>query len=438
MYSRLLPRSPAPLLALLAGLALLLPALLRPSAAADDRPAPAPAPGATAAPPSPDAPVLRWKQEFWTGVTASPLAVDLAGDARLEVVIGGGDSALHCLDADGRELWRVATGGVVQSSPALCRPPGRPPFVVAGCEDGKLYAVDAAGSKLWTFAAGAEIYSSPAVADAATGPILVGCADGNLYCVSFTGAELWRFATGAPVHTSCAVGDADGDGSPEVIFGSHNQLIYGVSLTGKELWRFRSTYEVNSSPVLCDADGKPGLEILCGGDTELYLLEGNGQLREVFSTDRLIMSSPVPAERRGERALDFFVPGVDGQLYCFGAGGALRWKERVPNRVLSVPVVLERKTGEVEYVLGCTDGRLYAWDGAGERRWSVATGCSSVVSSPAVADLDGDGRLELLVGGNEGEAQRGAFYCYSLSGAYRRARWPRFHGDERNSGCFVR
>lgn len=54
-------------------------------------------------------------------------------------------------------------------------------------------------------------------------------------------------------------------------------------------------------------------------------------------------------------------------------------------------------------VIGCDDGRVYAFhlDGQARTGWPVATG-SDVFSTPALADMDGDGRAEVVAGSDDG------------------------------------
>lgn len=59
--------------------------------------------------------------------------------------------------------------------------------------------------------------------------------------------------------------------------------------------------------------------------------------------------------------------------------------------------------GRLEIAVGSWDGRMYIWDDVGEPLpgWPVQTG-DQIISSAALVDLDGDGRLDIVVGSKDG------------------------------------
>jgi WD40 repeat protein len=59
--------------------------------------------------------------------------------------------------------------------------------------------------------------------------------------------------------------------------------------------------------------------------------------------------------------------------------------------------------GRLEIAVGSWDGRMYLWDDAGEPLpgWPVQTG-DQIISSAALVDLNGDDRLDIIVGSKDG------------------------------------
>jgi outer membrane protein assembly factor BamB len=118
-----------------------------------------------------------------------------------KVYAGNGDKNLYCLDENtGKELWHVATGYGITSSPAI-HPDG---IAVFGSGDKKVYAVDAHSGKIrWTFATGDYVLSSPILAGK---QVIVGSFDKILYILDLdSGKELGRHAMQGPIYATPAL-----------------------------------------------------------------------------------------------------------------------------------------------------------------------------------------------------------------------------------------
>jgi hypothetical protein len=85
--------------------------------------------------------------------------------------------------------------------------------------------------------------------------------------------------------------------------------------------------------------------------------------------------------------------------------------------VLSSPAIADADgNGTMEVVVGSNDHKIYCLNGAtGSVKWSYATG-GDVISSPAMADVDGDDTLEVFIGSNDNKV-----YC--LNGATGLVKW---------------
>ena len=55
-------------------------------------------------------------------------------------------------------------------------------------------------------------------------------------------------------------------------------------------------------------------------------------------------------------------------------------------------------TSQNEIIVGAQDGKVYAYEGDGGLLWQYDTGTTGIASKPAIADIDGDGQLEVVVG----------------------------------------
>ncbi len=107
------------------------------------------------------------------------------------------------------------------------------------------------------------------------------------------------------------------------------------------------------------------------------------------------------------------------------------WPVVVADQIISSAAVADLNgDGAQEIVVGCKDGRLYAWTAAGRLLDGFPLDLGSpIFSSPWVGDLEGDGLTDIVVGANDG------LHVVSGVGTHGRAAWPMFHHDEKHSGA---
>ena len=98
-----------------------------------------------------------------------------------------------------------------------------------------------------------------------------------------SGSLLWKFKTGGAVSSSPAIGDIDGDGKPEVVFGSDDNYLYILDGTNGNLkWKYQTGNDIESSPALGDVDRNGKIDIaVASGDGYLYLFEVNRPYGEI-------------------------------------------------------------------------------------------------------------------------------------------------------------
>ena len=309
------------------------------------------------------------------------------------------------------------------------------------------------GDPGWPRSTEDDVYGSPALADLDGDgdlEVVVGSYDWKVYAwhhdgtdVTSVGAPGWPRDTQGAVHSSPVVGDLDGDGDLEVVVGSSDGNVYawhhdGTAVTphGAPGWPRRVGAAVSSSPVLTDLDGDGDFEVVVGsedGSVCAWHHDGTDVWAEAPITGGRIRSSPAVGDLDGDGDLEIVVGSEDGNVYAWHHdampvthAGSPGWPRSTGSGVYSSPALGDLDgDGDLEVVVGSSDNKVYAWHHDGTTvtfpdspGWPRATG-GGVNSSPALADLDGDGSLEVVVGSWDSHV-----YAWHYDGAPVNG-WPR-------------
>ena len=185
------------------------------------------------------------------GVTNAPVVADITGDGSAEVLVGGDRIPLLCLNAEGKELWRVEGG--IGGSPLLHDLNGDgTPEILLGIGD-KLAAVDTTGAVLWTAPMRREMDAALSVADAdGDGVVEIYAVDlaGHMVCVSPTGQVRWTANVEERARRSPAIGDVDGDGAPEILVAGYSGALHVFEPDGRLKERIPLAGSSNSTATL--------------------------------------------------------------------------------------------------------------------------------------------------------------------------------------------
>jgi outer membrane protein assembly factor BamB len=392
-------------------------------------------------------------EPLWTAPLAGmPFAPTLYPDATApnSVVVAAGPEVVR-IDGSGAVLWRAPLGADAIGSAAVADLDGNgTPDVVCATRDYRVVCLSGDGEHRWTQQLDGPFTGImvPVIGDVVRErpglEVVLGFDNGWMYCLAGNGDMLWRFF-GEPSRVGpAALADIDGDGVPEIFYGTDDGTIYCLDGTGTLRWRVRAGGVYGrSGPNIADLDGDGRPELLIthsnvGTETRLLALDarsGAELWRAPTFMQGYLSNATVDLDQDG--SLEILHGDKGNFIYCTNADGSERWRRELAGRgIFFAPAVADLDgDGTIEIAVGIRDAvgpdntSVYILNSLGEIKAQLKTG-SSANAAPAIADIDGDGGLELIVvssGPNQVQA-------YSFGGRGP-VLWPSLRGDSAMTGA---
>ncbi len=371
------------------------------------------------------------QQGSWTPTVyrASPLMVDIFGTGQDDIIAVAPGARLIAYKAnpDGSAVPQVTyqvPGGVadIKSTPIVVTDPrtgqkelfaamGRDEIHPGALEDGRVFG--------W---------------DLRTGQLLPGWTQGRSTGFNVTGYS--------GVYGSLASGNLEDNGLPDIVVTSFSHNVTAFRLDGSTLWQWTNDDTILSGAVVGDInrDGEP--EVIVGGDSSSSSFYQAGGWVNVLSNKGILLwrrlipgevtwSSPVLADLNNNGLLDivigtglnYQIQGVPGaqvagdQIFAFDPNGNLLpgWPNRTtaptnpaPHEVLAAPAVADLMgNGQLDIIAIDRAGYLHVVQPNGQDLNGFVGGRpiapdlpASVIpddyASPIVVDVDGDGAPEIV------------------------------------------
>ncbi len=365
------------------------------------------------------------------GFHATPALADLTGDGDVEIIaVAWTEAQVFVWNADGsREPgWPQPIGGDYNwASPAVgdLDLDGRLEIVVASGYQGKVFAWHHDGTE---------------VADGDGNPATHGV----------------LFATGsAYLYSSPGIANIDAESRPEIVIGSQSAdgKVHAIKVNGLPAvgWPVATHGPVTASPTFADLDGDGRHEVLFASESDsVFIMRGDGSRypgwpRPAFTNAAFgHTSSPVPADLDQDGQLDIVYAANDGRLHAWRRTGDplpgfadVRFATEAlgQDATQATPAIADVDgDGRLEVLLGAENGHIYGWnhDGSELEGFPIAID-GEVRAGVSVWDIDRDGLVELAAASYDRRV-----YVWDLPGPVRgdRMPWPFFRHDMRNSGRY--
>lgn len=344
--------------------------------------------------------------------------------------------------------------------------------LAVACRNGFVYGIETSGKLRWKLHCGSRIVSPPLGFDAnADGAVDVAVLTeaGKVVAVSPGGRTIWTTPVDLPPRPNfetdlipidergalrgiLSLGVLPPSGNEGILLTTWHGLVMSLQpRTGKPNWNLRVPHGVVGGPVLLPPEG--------GGEPGAYVGDISGKVWSLLRSDKRTIATAVwsISQRTATNLLASLRSGVDASgtpalLACTTDGlermphaprsglclltaDGMRWRSAIDGVVRTAPAVADFNGDGVAETLvvstlpaagGSMESLLtfVSADGFVLRRYSVA---ASVLASPVVSDVDGDGNLDVLIAD-----RTGMLHCYTTE-KFGLVRWGLVGGDSRGS-----
>jgi len=360
-----------------------------------------------------------WPVLITNGVPGSPAIADIDNaDNDLELACGDKNGNIHLYNMSGTELsgFPYNTTNQIYGSVALANLDGDEEFeIVAASRSNKVVALNPDGSIVFDYTTDSNLLCTPVIADLngdGVQEIIVQTITKNLYVIDQTGTiypdfpvTLLNFMYSG---VGVAVEDLDGDGVKEILVPCNNGVLYCIDTSGSTVWSTTLSGTPRCSPTIVKF-GEEYKIVIGVSNGHLYILNADGSVQYEYTLSGDIRTSPVVINPNNSNVIDdlvIIVGTLSSKLYVIDWNGndLAGFPYNVSGGIESTPAVADLDgNGIYDIVFGCNDKYLYSIEMNGNPTSEFPIYFDhDIKSSPQIADVDGDGDYDIAVGTNAG------------------------------------
>ena len=388
-----------------------------------------------------------WEQALPEGRNAptTPVVADINGDKVLDLIVADARGFLLALDGEqGKRIFEVDIADRLLAPPAAADLTGNGQAdIVVATHGGLVMAYDGKGQLLWR--SGAEldlgpVVNRPALADVngdGIPDVIVPTARKGL--VALDGARGWKLwdtaemTRGAVVSSPLAV-DLNADGIIDFVAVTDSGQLFAVSSQGErvwQLWQAQLPPVMYASPTYAVVDNR-GLVITATDGGLVAVVADSGRMAWQKALAGRFFASPLVANFGGSPHV--VAASLDGKIHALdAANGDESWSIELGAGIKATPALFDFTNDRLPDLLVLDErGNLHIIDGGRGRAvlQSGLSGADEFVASPVLADLTGDGLLELAAASQNG---RILVHTFNRTVAKATAPWPTFLGNNQHA-----
>ena len=351
---------------------------------------------------------IKWVYYAQEKITTDPITADINNQGREETILAAGKT-LHAINYEGKPIWTYKTNTTITTTPTAAdlNNNGKKEIII-GTLDGIIHVINHLGQHQWSYQAEGEIINNPIAADLENNQkkeIIFASADGNLYILDYKGRKIRAHKTTAATETTPAIKDLDGDGYKDIIYGSNDKALH-VMLWRGSIISYRTDSNHKANPTIHEKTIITSTE-----DGEIFKLKlGTEYSRERFTTMKALtllwnrtMEGEATSAAIGEQGNQTIIAvGAGRNLHILTPNGEEETRYSTNKEINQQPAIADlNNDSQLEIIITTREGETIILDSNHTAVWSHKLDKETTVS-PVITDLDGDQRPEILTATQEG------------------------------------